>query len=118
MVEDVNPVGGHDHLDVLGCLEPVQLIEELQHGPLYLAVSAAARLYPGTADAVDLVHEDNGRGVLSGHHEQLPHHPAALANELLDQLGSRHSEVIGYTTSLTCDTVQLNPITNYLTLVF
>ena len=85
-VQDVDSVGGHDHLDVLGGLKAVQLIEELQHGPLDLAVSAAAGLDPGAPDAVNLVHKDDGGGVLPGHHEQLPHHPAALSNELLDQL--------------------------------
>ena len=64
-VEDVDPVGGHDHLDVLGGLEAVKLIEELQHGPLDLAVPPSAGLYPGGADAVDLVHEDDAGGVLS-----------------------------------------------------
>ena len=101
-VEDVDPVGGHDHLDVLGGLEAVKLIEELQHGPLDLAVPASAGLYPGGADAVDLVHEDDAGGVLStsvesrpgaqclsvspGHHEQFPHHTTSLSNELLHQL--------------------------------
>ena len=90
-VEDVDSVGGHDHLDVLGGLEAVKLIEELQHGPLDLAVPASAGLYPGGADAVDLVHEDDAGRVLPRHHEQLPHHPAALADELLDELGAGHS---------------------------
>ena len=45
----------------------------------YLAVPAAPRLNPGRPDGVDLVHEDDGGRVLPRHHEQLPHHSAALA---------------------------------------
>ena len=34
--------------------------------------------------------------VLPGHNEELPDHPAALADKLLDQLWSRHSEKINH----------------------
>ncbi len=33
-VENVDTVGGHDDLDVLGALESVELVEELKHGTL------------------------------------------------------------------------------------
>ena len=33
------PVRRHDHLDVLRRLEPVQLIQQLQHRPLHLRIS-------------------------------------------------------------------------------
>ena len=70
-----------------------------------LAVSAAARLYPGAADAVDLVHEDDAGRVLLRHHEQLPHHPTALADELLDELGAGHSaETFGLFSTRGADT--------------
>ena len=68
-------VASRTHLDVLGGLEAVELVEELQHGPLHLGVPpAATALYPRGADGVDLVHEDDGGRVLSSHHEQLANH--------------------------------------------
>jgi hypothetical protein len=43
------------HLDLVVGLEPVQLVEQLEHGPLHLAVAAAtAVLRAGAADRVDL----------------------------------------------------------------
>lgn len=62
------------HLDVLGGLKAIQLVEELQHGPLHLTVSTRASLQPGRADRVDLVHEDDGGRMLTGHDEQFTHH--------------------------------------------
>mmetsp|Transcript_31970 Transcript_31970/g.75966 ORF Transcript_31970/g.75966 Transcript_31970/m.75966 type:complete len:221 (+) Transcript_31970:65-727(+) len=60
-VEDVHAVGRHQHLDLVGGLEPVELVQELQHGPLHLAVpaAAAAAVAPRRPNAVDLVHEDD-----------------------------------------------------------
>lgn len=64
-VEDVYPVGRHQHLDLVGRLKAVQLVEQLQHRALHLAVAAtAAALSARGADAVNLIHEDDGRGVL------------------------------------------------------
>lgn len=53
-------------LDFIGGLETVQLIQQLQHGPLHFRIPATATttVAPGTADAVHLVHEDNAGGVL------------------------------------------------------
>ena len=104
------------HLDIFGCLKAIQLIEELQHGPLHLRVSSAPGLNSGGANGVDFVHEDDGRSVFSGHHEQLPYHPGALSDELLDQFGARHSNestvgVMGHGTgqeSLSCKHGQSN----------
>ena len=41
-VQGVRSVGGHQHLDVASGVEAVQLVDELQHGPLDLVVSAGA----------------------------------------------------------------------------
>merc|ERR1719458_697960 len=101
-VKDVNPVCGHDHLDVFGGLEPIQLIQQFQHGPLNLTVAAATRLNPGGANGVDLVHEDDGGCVLPRHPKQLPHHPAALANELLDKFRSRNADESAFCVMSNC----------------
>ena len=54
-VEDVDAVCGHQDLDLVGRLEAVELVEELEHGALDLGVAAAAAGAPaGRADRVDL----------------------------------------------------------------
>lgn len=65
------------YLDVLGGFEAIQLIEQLQHCPLHLAVTTWAALQTGRADGVDLIHEDDGRSVFSSHDKQLTHHTSA-----------------------------------------
>src|ERR1700734_1569951 len=45
-IQRLDPVGGHDHFDISTGIEPVQLIEELQHRPLDLALSARRRVVP------------------------------------------------------------------------
>ena len=52
-------------LDLVGRLEAVQLVEQLEHGALDLAVAAAAAVVRArAANAVHLVHEDDRRRVL------------------------------------------------------
>ena len=36
IVKDINPVGRHDNLDLISSLESIELIEQLEHGSLYL----------------------------------------------------------------------------------
>ena len=85
-VQNVQSVRRHDHLDLVARLEPVQLVQQLQHGALHLGVAAAAA--SRAADGVHLVHEQDRRSVLSRHHEELAHHPRALADVLLHELRS------------------------------
>lgn len=47
-VECVRSVGGHQNLDVPTRVEPVQLVDELQHGPLDLVVSTGAIIKSST----------------------------------------------------------------------
>ena len=65
-VQRVDLVGGHDDLDVTSVVEAVQLVKQLQHGPLHLALAARRRVVPFCADGVNLVDEDNRGGVLAG----------------------------------------------------
>ena len=54
-------------LDFVGGLKSVQLVEQLQHGPLHLRVpapTAATAVTPGTTDAVHLIHENDAGGML------------------------------------------------------
>ncbi|KAA8581569.1 hypothetical protein FQN60_003150 [Etheostoma spectabile] len=52
----------------------VQLIEQLQHCPLHLAVTTRSALQARRPNGVNLVHEDDGGCMFSGHDEQLTHH--------------------------------------------
>lgn len=91
-VENVDTVGGHDDLDVLGGLESVKLVEELHHRALHLRVATAAALATTRrTDRVDLVHEDDRGGVFTSHDEQLTDHARTLTNVLLHKLGTRHA---------------------------
>ncbi len=55
-------------LDLIGGLEAVQLVEQLEHGALDLAVAAAAAVVGArAADAVHLVHENDAGRVLPAH---------------------------------------------------
>ena len=46
-VEDVHAVGGGDHFDLTARRESVQLVEELQHGTLHLAIAGLFRVESG-----------------------------------------------------------------------
>src|SRR4051794_9750604 len=63
-IEDVGPVGGRDHDDVVLGLEAVHLDEELVERLLALVVTAAHAGATVAADGVDLVHEDDAGRVL------------------------------------------------------
>lgn len=73
------------YLDVLGCLEAIQLIEQLQHRPLHLTVPAWASLQPRWADGVYLIHEDDGRSMLSCHDKEFSHHTGTCGKPGRDQ---------------------------------
>ena len=91
-VEDVGPVGGRDHDDVLVGLEPVHLDEELVEGLLALVVAAAEARATLAADGVDLVDEDDAGRVLLGLVEEVAHAAGADADEHLDELRAADAE--------------------------
>ena len=91
-VEDVRPVGGGDQDDVVLHLEAVHLDEQLVEGLLALVVAAAHAGAAVAADGVDLVHEDDARGVLLGLLEEVAHARGADADEHLDEVGSGDRE--------------------------
>ena len=90
-VEDVGPVGGRDHDDVVLRLEPVHLDEQLVERLLALVVPAAEPRAAVAPDGVDLVHEDDARAVLLGLLEQVPDARGADADEHLDEVRARRS---------------------------
>ncbi|GAA3298777.1 hypothetical protein GCM10020295_35220 [Streptomyces cinereospinus] len=102
-VEDVGPVrrGDEDHaaLDV----EAVHLDEQLVEGLLALVVAAAEAGAAVAADRVDLVDEDDGRGVRLGLLEQVTDPGGTDTDEHLDEVGTgdrveRHARLAGHGT--------------------
>ena len=85
-VEDVGPVGGRDHDDVVLGLEAVHLHQELVQRLLALVVTAAHAGATMAADGVDLVHEDDAGRVLLGLLEEVAHAGGADADEHLDEV--------------------------------
>jgi hypothetical protein len=72
-VEDLGPVGGGQHNHVLGAGEAVHLGQDLVQGLLALVVATHAEgPATGAADRVQLVDEDDRRGVGLGRLEQVP----------------------------------------------
>ena len=99
-IEDVGPVGGRDHDDVVLGLEAVHLHQELVERLLALVVAAAEAGAAMAADRVDLVHEDDAGGVLLGLLEQVTHARGADADEHLDEVRAgdreeRHAGLAG-----------------------
>ena len=91
-VEDVGPVGGRDHDDVVLGLEAVHLDEQLVERLLALVVAAAHAGPAVAADGVDLVHEDDAGGVLLGLLEQVAHARGPDADEHLHEVRARDRE--------------------------
>ena len=91
-VETFDLVGGHDDLDVASLVESIELVEQLEHGPLDLAGAARGGVVPLGADGVDLVDEDDGRGQVVGDAEHLPNELGAVSEVLLDELGTDDAE--------------------------
>lgn len=89
-VEDIYTVRGHDDLDLLRRFETIELVEQLQHGTLDLGISRSAAT--GLADGVDLVHEDDRGGSLTGHDKQLTDHAGSLADVFLHKLSAGHTD--------------------------
>ncbi|KAH3686215.1 hypothetical protein WICPIJ_002815 [Wickerhamomyces pijperi] len=87
-VQDVQSVCGHDDLDILGVLEPVQLIKKLQHGSLHFGITTTTGSASGGPNRIDLIHEDDRGSMFPGHDEQLSHHSGPFTNVLLDQFGT------------------------------
>ena len=91
-VEHVRSVGGRDEDDALVRFEAVHLDEQLIQRLLALVVAAAEAGAAMTADGVDLVDEDDARGVLLALLEQVADARRADADEHLDEVGAADRE--------------------------
>lgn len=83
------------NLDIASRIEPVQLIDQLQHRPLHLVVPASAVVEAGATDSVDLVKEDDAGLLGAGQLEQFSHHAGALADVFLDELAADDPDEAG-----------------------
>jgi hypothetical protein len=95
------PISRHEHFNVPPWIKPIQLVNQLQHGPLHLIIPTCPIIKPCTANGVDFVEEDDTRLLTSCHFEELANHTCALANVFLDQLGTNDANkgcicAIGY----------------------
>ena len=91
-VEHVGAVGGGDDDHVRVGVEAVHLDQDLVERLLALVVRAAEAGAALAADGVDLVDEDDARGVALGLVEQVAHAARADADEHLDELGAGDAE--------------------------
>ena len=85
-------VGRRDDLDVRRGREAVELVEQLEHRALDLAVARELRVEALGADGVDLVDEDDAGALLFGESERVAHELGAVADKHLDQLRARQLE--------------------------
>ena len=91
IVKDIDSVSGHDNLDLGRLFETIQLVEKLEHCPLYFRITSGA-LHTRPTDGVDLIHEDDRRGVLPCHDEKFSHHARTFTDIFLDELTTRDTD--------------------------
>ena len=91
-VEDVRAVGRGDEDDPRGDVEPVHLDQHLVEGLLALVVTAAETGAAVTTDGIDLVDEDDGRGIGLCLLEEVAHTARADADEHLHEVGAGDRE--------------------------
>mmetsp|Transcript_90632 Transcript_90632/g.151627 ORF Transcript_90632/g.151627 Transcript_90632/m.151627 type:complete len:774 (-) Transcript_90632:202-2523(-) len=86
-VQDVRAVGGgeHDHAGV--ALEPVHLCQDLVQGLLTLVIPLADPGATGAPHGIDLIDEDEARGVLTGLLEEIANTAGTDTDEHLHELG-------------------------------
>jgi hypothetical protein len=68
-IQSIRSIGSHQDLDVPSGIEPVQLIDELQHRPLHFIITPGTVVKSCTADSVDFIEKDDAGLLLSGHLE-------------------------------------------------
>src|SRR4029079_9214759 len=92
LIERVEAVGGRDADDPAGRVEPVELDEQLVERLLALVVATDADAAALLGERVELVEEDDRRGVLVGVGEQRADARSAAADDHLDELRARDRE--------------------------
>mmetsp|Transcript_7187 Transcript_7187/g.15374 ORF Transcript_7187/g.15374 Transcript_7187/m.15374 type:complete len:342 (-) Transcript_7187:476-1501(-) len=85
-VQNIHPIRRRNHLNPIITAKPIQLIQQLQHRPLHLAVSTQLRIKPLGAHRVQLINEDNRGRFLLCQLKRVPYQLRAVSNEHLHQL--------------------------------
>jgi len=84
-IEDVDSVCSCYDLDPLVTTEPIKLIEQFQHRPLYFPVTAFLRIESLGTNSVQFVDENDGRGLFLRQFERVSYKLCTIANEHLYQ---------------------------------
>ncbi|OLC07636.1 MAG: hypothetical protein AUH41_10030 [Gemmatimonadetes bacterium 13_1_40CM_66_11] len=91
-IENVGTVGGGEQNDAVVRLEAIHFDEQLIQRLLALVVAATEPSPAVPADGIDLVDEDDARGMRLALLEQVAHARGTDADEHLDEVGARHRE--------------------------
>src|SRR5690606_7749687 len=91
-VENIRAVGGGDDDDAVVHFEAVHLHQQLVEGLLTLVVTATHAGATMATDGVDLVDEDDARGMFLGLVEHVTHAGSTHADEHLDEVGTGNGE--------------------------
>jgi hypothetical protein len=78
--------GGSAYLDPLVASEPIELIQQFQHGPLNLSISRLVRVESLRSDGVELVDEDDGRCLFLGELESVSDELGTISDEHLESV--------------------------------
>lgn len=71
------------------------MVEEFEQDTLDFPIGAGLSIETLRGDGVDFVDEDDGRGVLASHAEDVADHAGAFTEIFLDELGPDHADEIG-----------------------
>lgn len=87
---------GLNYFDSLITAKPIQLVEELQHSPLNLSVTALLRIKALGANSIQFVDENDRRRLLFRKSERVSHKFSSVSDEHLHQRRSREFQVTGF----------------------
>jgi hypothetical protein len=79
------PVGSHQDFDVSSRVETIQLVDELQHRPLHLVITASTVVKTSATNGINFIEEDDTCFLAARHLEEFPDHTRTLADVLLDK---------------------------------
>ena len=65
-----SPICSHEHFDIPSRVESIQLVDQLQHGPLHFIIATRTVVESCSADSVDFVKEDDTSFLAPGHFEE------------------------------------------------
>ncbi len=104
-IEDVGTVRGRQHDDPFARVEAVHLGQQLVEGLVALVVGRADGGAPPPPDRVDLVDEDDRRGVLASRVEETSHPGCADTDEHLHEVRAGHRDEgnVGLARDCSCD---------------